>query len=80
MTTCTNCANLQAQVVNLQAQNQRLLIEVAMLKRIIEEARAECIRLSIEADTITAGHVSRGRWAYADGQGKAACAILDRLS
>lgn len=80
MANCTNCTNLQAQVSHLQAENQRLLIEVSMLRRIIASARGECIRLSMEADTITAGHVSTGRWAHADGQGKAACAILDRLS
>lgn len=73
MATCTNCPNLQAEITRLQ-------IEVAMLQRIIASAEAECIRLSMEADTITAGHVSKGRWAHADGQGKAACAILDRLS
>jgi hypothetical protein len=70
---CPHCPALARTI-----QQQRA--EIAVLRRIIAEAQAECVRLSMEADTITAGHVSRGRWAHADGQGKAACAILDRLS
>lgn len=72
MSQCTNCAHLQAEVLQLQAT-------VSMLLRIIADARGECIRLANEADGITAGHVSKGRWAHADGQGKTARRILRKL-
>ena len=72
---CPNCPRLQA-------ENQRLLIEVAMLKRIITAARAECVSLAREADVVLARRsgVAPRVWGTAVGQGKTARAILDRLS
>ena len=72
MSQCTNCAHLQAQIAQLQATN-------AMLIRIISAARSECVTLADEADKVMAGHVARGVWAHADGQGKAARRVLARL-
>lgn len=69
---CTNCPNLQAEITRLQT-------EVAMLLRIIAAARGECLALANEADGVMAGHVPRGTWAHARGQGEAARKVLERL-
>lgn len=79
MSDCQNCPHLQAQVSHLQAENRRLLIEVAMLRRIIADARAECMALANEADGVMAGHVPRGTWALARGRKEAAVKVLERL-
>lgn len=81
MANCTNCTNLQAQVSHLQAENQRLLIEVAMLRRIIEAAREECVALATEADKTLARRsgVAPRVWGVARGQGEAARKVLERL-
>lgn len=69
---CTNCANLQAEINRLQT-------EVMMLQRIIAAARGECVALANEADGVMAGHVPRGTWAHAKGQGEAARRVMERL-
>lgn len=72
MSTCTNCSHLQA-------ENTRLQTEVSMLLRIIAGARRECMELANEAEQTTSGHVPKGVWAHADGQGTAAKKVLKRL-
>lgn len=79
MAHCTNCPNLQAEVLAQRGQITRLQIEVAMLQRIIADAQAECVALESEANRKQRGHVPTGVWAYAQGQKDTAEKVLERL-
>lgn len=77
---CPTCPTLRAEVLAQRGQIARLQLEVAVLQRIIAEARGACIKQSNEAQQTMAGHVPRGTWVHAKGRKEAAQAIIKHLA